>query len=69
MKRALLLTAVAVPLLLALSYPWRNSTSGPGHVLSTIGWLGFLLDLLTVLVLSTILTVRKLRASHRRSTT
>ena len=62
MKRTLIVALIAIPCLLALSYPWRNSHHGVGHVLGTIGWLGFLLALLTVLVLSITLGVRRLRS-------
>lgn len=51
-KRTLVAALIALPLLLALSYPWRNETSGIGSILSTIGWFGFMLALLVVLVLS-----------------
>lgn len=61
MKRVLIVAAIAVPFLLALSYPWRDATHGPGAVLSAIGWFGFLLALITVIVTSTTLGVHKLR--------
>lgn len=61
MKRVLITAAIAVPCLLALSYPWRNATRGVGAVLSTIGWFGFLLALVIVVIASTTLGIRKLR--------
>ena len=61
MKRVLIIAAIAVPCLLALSYPWRDAKHGPGAILSGIGWFGFLLALLTVIVVSTGLGLRKLR--------
>jgi hypothetical protein len=63
MKRTLTIALVATPCLLALSYPWRNASRGPGAVLSGIGWFGFLLSLLTVIVISVTLAARRLR--HR----
>lgn len=64
MKRILIVAAIAVPCLLALSYPWRDATHGVGAVLSSIGWFGFLLALVTVVVASVTLAARKLR-THR----
>jgi hypothetical protein len=61
MKRVLIIAAIAVPCLLALSYPWRDANHGPSAILSGIGWFGFLLALLTVIVAVTGLGVRKLR--------
>lgn len=61
MKRVLIVAAIAVPFLLALSYPWRDATHGPGAVLSSIGWFGFLLALVTVVVAAATLGVRGLR--------
>lgn len=61
MKRVLIIAAIAVPFLLALSYPWRDTTHGTGAVLSDIGWFGFLLALVTVIVTSAGLGIRKLR--------
>ncbi|MHB1065456.1 MAG: hypothetical protein ACYC1Z_13380 [Georgenia sp.] len=64
MKRILIVAAIAAPCLLALSYPWRDATRGAGAVLSSIGWFGFLLALVTVVVASATLAARKLR-THR----
>ena len=61
MKRVLIIALVAAPLLLALSYPWRDASHGPGAVLSGIGWFGFLLSLLTVIAISVTLGARRLR--------
>ncbi len=61
MKRILITALIAVPCLLALSYPWRDADHGIGAILSAIGWFGFLLALLTVIVVSAALTTRKLR--------
>lgn len=61
MKRVLLIAAIAVPVLLALSYPWRDAKHGPGAILSGIGWFGFLLALITVIIAATGLGLRKLR--------
>jgi len=59
MKRVLITALIAVPCLLALSYPWRDASHGAGAVLSAIGWFGFLLALLTVIALSLTLAARK----------
>lgn len=61
MKRVLIIAAIAVPCLLALSYPWRDASHGPGAVLSGIGWFGFLLALITVIVAAATLGVRRIR--------
>jgi hypothetical protein len=39
-------------LLLALSYPFRNDEHGIRWILGGIGWLGFLLCVLTLIVLA-----------------
>ncbi len=61
MKRTLVIALVAVPVLLALSYPWRNAQHGVGAVVSSVGWFGFLVALLVVIVLALTLAVRRLR--------
>lgn len=61
MKRTLIVAAIAVPCLLALSYPWRDATQGAGATLSSIGWFGFLLALATVVLTSAALGLRRLR--------
>ncbi|MGN6600042.1 MAG: hypothetical protein ACTHMW_12295 [Actinomycetes bacterium] len=61
MKRALIVALVAAPFLLALSYPWRDATHGVGAVLSGVGWFGFLLSILAVLVIAVAMGVRRLR--------
>jgi ABC-type transport system involved in cytochrome bd biosynthesis fused ATPase/permease subunit len=67
-KRILIVALIALPLLLALSYPWRNETTGIGSTLSTIGWIGFMLALLVVLVLSIAVLVSSV-GSRRHNTT
>lgn len=61
MKRVLITALIAVPCLLALSYPWRDANHGTGAILSAIGWFGFLIAMLTVIVVSTALATRRLR--------
>lgn len=61
MKRALLIALVATPILLAMSYPGREAHSGTLYLFSLIGWLGFMLSILTVLVLSIAMVVRKVK--------
>ena len=61
MKRILIAALIAAPCLLALSYPWRDASHGPGAVASGIGWFGFLLALLTILGVAVALGIRKLR--------
>lgn len=63
MKRALVLILIAAPILLAASYPGRDAHSGSLYVISAIGWFGFLIAALALLVLSLILVVR--RATQR----
>ena len=67
-KRILIVALVALPLLLALSYPWRNETTGIGSMLSTIGWIGFMLALLVVLVLSIAVLVSSVRRRRHNAT-
>ena len=62
MKRTLVIALLAAPCLLALSYPWRNANHGAGAVVSGIGWFGFLLSLLVVIVAAVTLGVHRLRA-------
>lgn len=64
MKRILITAMIAAPCLLALSYPWRDATHGFGPILSAIGWFGFLLALLTVIVVSIALGIHKIRATR-----
>ncbi len=62
MKRFLIAALIAAPCLLALSYPWRDADHGAGAVLSGIGWFGFLLSLLAIVVAAVALGVRRVRA-------
>jgi hypothetical protein len=61
LRRILVTLVVALPLLLALSYPWRDATHGPGEVASGIGWIGFLLDLVALLAVSVVAAVQARR--------
>jgi hypothetical protein len=67
-KRILIVALIALPLLLALSYPWRNETTGIGSILSTIGWIGFMLALLVVLVLSIAVLVSSVGGRRHKAT-
>lgn len=60
MKKALLVALCAVPVLLLMSYPGREASSGPLYVISTVGWFGFVVAVLVVMLLSVALAVRKL---------
>ena len=66
-KRTLIVALGALPLLLALSYPWRDATEGVGMIVSSIGWFGFLLDLLFVLVLAVVMATSSVREGRRPS--
>ena len=44
-----------------MSYPGREAHSGTLYLFSLIGWLGFMLSILTVLVLSIAMVVRKVK--------
>ena len=59
MKKALLIALIAAPILLAMSYPGREASEGPLYLVSAIGWFGFMLAVLTVLVLAVIMTIRR----------
>ncbi len=59
MKKALIIALIAAPILLAMSYPGREASSGPLYAFSAIGWFGFMLALLVVLVLSVAMVIRK----------
>jgi hypothetical protein len=61
MKRTLVTALIAAPCLLALSYPWRDASQGVGALLSGIGWLGFMVSLLVIVVISVVLGVRRFR--------
>ena len=54
MKLYKVMGAVAVlgAALLALSYPFRNDEHGIRWILGGIGWIGFLLSVLTLIVLA-----------------
>lgn len=53
--------AVVGACLLLLSYPFRNDTHGVRYVLGGIGWFGFLLGALTVIVLALVALGRTVR--------
>ena len=55
--------AVLGACLLVLSYPFRNDTHGVRYVLGGIGWFGFVLCVLTLIVLALIALARTI---HRR---
>jgi uncharacterized membrane protein YhaH (DUF805 family) len=63
MKKALIIALIAAPILLAMSYPGREASSGPLYVFSAIGWFGFMIAVLAVLVISVAMVVR--RATRR----
>lgn len=53
--------AVLGACLLLLSYPFRNDTHGVRYVLGGIGWFGFLLCVLTLIVLALVALGRTVR--------
>jgi hypothetical protein len=67
-KRILYSALVALPLLLALSYPWRDEAAGIGMILSLIGWFGFLLALLVILVVAGAMVMASVRTRRRSPT-
>lgn len=67
-QRILYGALIALPLLLALSYPWRDETSGIGMIVSSIGWFGFLLALLVILVVAGSMVTASVRARRRNPT-
>ena len=60
-RKVLVVALVALPLLLALSYPWRDAHHGPGYVASLVGWLGFLTAALVVVGCAVTMAVGRLR--------
>lgn len=60
--RVLGITALVAIAALALSYPGRNDKSGALYYLSAIGWFGFLLSLLVLIVLAVVVAVGSRRA-------
>lgn len=58
MKKTLIIALIAVPILLAMSYPGRDSDGLLG-LFSAIGWFGFMLAVLVILVLAVTMTVRR----------
>lgn len=59
MKKALIIALIAVPILLAMSYPGREASSGALYYISAIGWFGFMLAVLVILLLSVAMLIRK----------
>jgi hypothetical protein len=66
-RRNIMVLLIALPFLLALSYPWRDATHGAGQVVSGIGWFGFLLDLLALLTFSIAGGIRSWRQKRMRN--
>lgn len=65
--RVLGATFVLAVALLALSYPGRNDTSGAWYYLSAVGWFGFMISVLVLVVLAITAIVIKARARGRRA--
>jgi hypothetical protein len=63
--RVLGVTALVVVAFLALSYPGRDDTKGFWYYASAVGWFGFLISLLALIVLSVLALVSRARSTRR----
>ncbi|HEY8883029.1 MAG TPA: hypothetical protein VIM47_06480 [Dermatophilaceae bacterium] len=62
--RVLSVTALIAVFFVALSYPGRADTAGAWYYISAIGWFGFLITFVVLIVLAVIAAVH--RSSGRR---
>ena len=62
--RVLSVTALVAVFFVALSYPGRADTAGAWYYISAIGWFGFLITFVVLIVLAVIAAVH--RSSGRR---
>ena len=60
--RVLSVVAVITVGLFLLSAPGADDTSGAGYYISAFGWFGFLIGVLTLLVLAIVVAVQKFRS-------
>jgi len=59
--RILSVVAIVTVGLLLLSAPGADDTSGAWYYISAFGWFGFLIGLLTLVVLAAVVAVQKIR--------
>lgn len=57
--RVISITALIAVAFLALSYPGKQDTAGTWYYLSTIGWFGFLLSMLAIIVFAVMASIHK----------
>jgi uncharacterized membrane protein len=60
--RVISITALIAVAMLALSYPGRGDRAGAWYYISAIGWFGFLLSILAIIVFAVMASI------HKRST-
>lgn len=63
--RVLGATALLAIAFLALSYPGRDDTKGFWYFASAVGWFGFLISFLALIVLGVIALVARTRSTRR----
>ncbi len=64
--RVLGATSLLAVLFLALSFPGRNDTSGAWYYISAVGWFGFMITVLLLLVLLVLAVVSRRGRAHDR---
>jgi len=63
--RVISITALIAVAFLALSYPGKDNTGGAWYYLSAIGWFGFLLSMLAIIIFVVMASIRKISMRTR----
>lgn len=63
--RVLSINALIAAVFLALSFPGKSDTAGAWYYISTIGWFGFLLSLLSIIIFAVMAGIHKRSVSAR----
>ena len=63
--RVLSVTALIAVFFFALSYPGRRDTAGAWYYISAVGWFGFLITFVVLIVLAVIAAVHRFSGRRR----
>ena len=64
--RVISITALIAVAFVALSYPGKDDTTGAWYYISAIGWFGFLLSILAIIIFAVMAGIQK-RSMRTRS--